>query len=110
MGRVLLLLLVVLVSVDLTTLDAPRLFAGGRAVQWDDEEESAPSRRPSAGAKERRLVESTPAPHSIERPEPEPRVARRVPAESPPRPTAWLLPIRQAVGASLASASPAEDH
>jgi len=110
MGRALLLFLIALVSVDLTTLDAPRLFAGGRAVQWDDEEESAPTRRTSVRGKERRAIHSPAAPQPVAALPQAPRVARATSLASRARQPVWLVPIRNAVAVSHSSASPPEDH
>jgi len=110
MRRLLFLSLVFALAFDFTTLDAPLLLAGARAVQWDDEEESSPSRRQRMGREERCAIESPAAPRSVDRPRPEPGVPRRACADRLTRPPAWRVPIRQALVSSFASASPAEDH
>jgi len=109
MGRALLLFVIALVSVDLTTLDAPRLFAGGRAVQWDDEEESAPARRASVRGTDRRAMRPPAAPRSVDTADRTPRVASPIAAAPGSGRLEWLVPIRNAIAVSR-SASPPEDH
>jgi hypothetical protein len=111
MRRLLFLSLVFALAIDFTTLDAPLLLAGARAVQWDDEEESAPSRRQRVGEEDRCAMESPAAPRSVDRPRTEPRIPSRACGDRLARPLAWRIPIRQALASSsFASASPAEDH
>ena len=106
----LLLPLLLVLSLDFATLDAPLIPGGPRSVEADDEEESVPSR----SLRVRRTVPSVTAalpahryvaPSQARRlPEDIARTARR--SDPPP----WLGPITQARLASVGSASPPEDH
>ncbi len=105
-----LLPLLLVLSLDFVTLDAPLFQTGPRAVEADDEEESAPSRplrlrRPASS-----LTAALPA-HRYVVP---PRV-RRLPQHTARTvrwsdPPPWVRPIAQARFASVGSASPPEDH
>jgi hypothetical protein len=110
MRRLLILSLFLAVSLDFSMPDAPLFTGGPRAVEWGDEEESVPSRRERAAGEVRRDRASPAAPRSVERPLTEPRADRRAYADRPNPPAVWLVPIRQALVPSFASASPAEDH
>jgi hypothetical protein len=110
MRRLLVLSLFLAVSLDFSTPDAPLFAAGPRAVEWGDEEESVPSRRQNAAAVVRRERASPAAPRLVERPLTEPRADRRRYADRANPSPVWLVPIRQALVPSFASASPAEDH
>jgi hypothetical protein len=110
MRRFLFLLILVVLSIDFSTLDAPRVLAGARTIQWEDEEESAPSRRQRAGAEERRLTASPRSERVLEL-TPTPRLPERSAcADRRARPAAWLAPIRHALVPSASSASASEDH
>ncbi len=108
MRRVLLLALFVVLPVDFAVADVRLTQAGARAVEWDDEEESVPSRRQRAGVGQR-SVEAVPrGPRSLA-----PARAQRwaAPADRRADPTAsWLVPLRRAHLPSVRSASPSEDH
>lgn len=110
MRRLLFLSLFLAVSLDLSTPDAPLFSAGPRAVEWGDEEESVPSRRQHAAGEVRRDRASPAAPRLVERPLTEPHADRRGYADRPNPSPVWLVPIRQVLVPSFASASPAEDH
>jgi hypothetical protein len=110
MRRLLFLALFAALSLDFSTPDALLLVEGSRAFQWDDEEESVPTRRQRA-AGENRLVTASPAtPRSVERP-PKPRWAERgAHVDRPHPPAAWLVLIRRNLVPSFGSASSSEDH
>lgn len=110
MCRLLVFLLFVAVSLDLSTPDAPMFSGDPRAFEWGDEEESVPSRRQRAAVEMRRDRALPAAPRSVEPPLTEPAVDRRAYADRPNPSAVWLVPIRQALVPSFASASPAEDH
>ena len=110
MRRLLLLVLFIVLPVDLAVVDAPLLVqAGGRAAAWDDEEESAPSRRPRPAREAGRIDASPPGPRSVE-PDRATRRAERPARAGLNRAVAWLVPLRQAHLPAAASASPPEDH
>jgi hypothetical protein len=97
-------------SLDFSTPDVLLLTEGSRAFQWDDEEESVPTRRERAAGEKWHVSDSAATPRSMERP-PKPRWAERGAYDDRPHPpTAWLVLIRRALVPSFGSASPAEDH
>lgn len=108
MRRVLLLALFVVLPVDFAVADVRSTQAGARTVEWDDEEESVPSRRQRASGGQR-SVEAVPrGPRSVV-----PARAQRWAASADRRadPTAsWLVSLRRAHLPSVRSASPSEDH
>jgi len=97
-------------SFDFVTLDAPLFPTGPRAVEADDEEESAPSRP----LRLRRPVSSLTAALPAHRYVAPPR-GRRLPQDTARTarwndPPPWAGLIAQARFASVGSASPLEDH
>jgi len=109
MRRLILLPLFLALSLDFATPDALLVVPGARSLQWDDEEESVPSRRQRIRP-ERHDMASPAAQPSVVTTCPQRVVERRVPADRRNPPIAWLLPIRQAHLSSLGSAAPPEDH
>jgi len=110
MGRLLLLALFVVLPVDLAVVDTPLSHAGARSVEWDDEEESAPSRRPRVGGAQRHADASLPRQRSVEPDRMERWAKGAARTHGQHRAIAWLVPIRQAHLPARASASPPEDH
>ena len=110
MRRLLLLVLFVVLPVDLAVVDTPLSQAGARSLQWEDEEESAPSRRQRAGEEQRHVDASPPGQRSVEPDRAERWANGSVRADGRNRAVAWLVPIRQAHLPACASASPPEDH
>jgi hypothetical protein len=109
MRRLILLPLFLALSLDFATPDALLVVPGGRSLQWDDEEESVPSRRQRVRP-ERHDTAPPGARPSVVLTRPQRVVESVVPADRRNRPTAWLVPIRQARLSSLSSAAPPEDH
>jgi hypothetical protein len=92
---------------DFAVLDPPLLIAGTRAVQWEDEEESVPSRRQRVGAEQCSTPRPEPAPRTGDDDEVRAAALKRVGGLRPSRPSA--PPIRQALAVALAP-PPTEDH
>lgn len=113
MRRLLLLVFFVALPVDLAVVDAPLLAqAGGPPAawdDWDDEEESAPSRGPRRAADPRHADAPPPGPRGVE-PERAPQRADSPARAAVNRVVAWLAPLRLAHLPAPASASPSEDH
>jgi hypothetical protein len=111
MRRLLLVSLLLVVSLDLSTPDTVQGAPVTRAIQWGDEEESVPSRRQRVVAEERHVSSPTPGTRSTE-PLPQRGDAdrSRYAVHLPARPTASLVPIRQAPAPPVRSPSPSEDH
>ena len=109
MHRLILLPLFLALSLDFATPDALLVVPGARSLQWDDEEESVPSRRQRVRP-ERHDTASPAAQPSVVTTRPRRVVERAVSADRRNRPTAWRVPIRQARLSSLSSAAPPEDH
>jgi len=109
MHHVVFVALLAALSLDFTTTDVPRLLVGARAVQWDDEEDSAPSRRERLDAAAHRTAARPDAPPSLHGPRPAMDAARRPTDRSSAR-LAWLVPVRSSPAPPPRSASPAEDH
>ncbi|HEV8438620.1 MAG TPA: hypothetical protein VGT40_11040 [Methylomirabilota bacterium] len=111
MRRFLFLSLLLVVSFDLSTPDAAPGVPAARAIEWGDEEESVPSRRQRTAAEDRRVSPPTPGRRLIEPLPPGGDTERTWYAAHPPsRPTARLVPIRQAPSPPARSPSPPEDH
>lgn len=109
MRRLLLVALFIALPVDLAVVDAPLPSqAAARAAAWDDEEESAPSRRPTPAGEARQSEQLPPGSATVEPALPAPRVAH--PSHGRGRMVAWLIPLRQAHLPAAVSASPSEDH
>jgi hypothetical protein len=110
MRRALLFALFIVLAVDCTTPDIPVAVAGARASEWDDEEESLPSRRQRSGAEQRTLRVSPPGQRSIDQDQPHRRPEAMAATDRPDRATAWLRPMRQVDSQSPGTAPPSEDH
>ena len=110
MRRLLLFALFVVLPIDLAVVDTPLSQAGARSPQWDDEEESAPSRRQRAGEEQRHVDVLPPGQRSVEPDRAERWAKESSRADGRHRAVAWLVPIRQALLPACASASPPEDH
>jgi hypothetical protein len=104
------LALLVALPIDFATLDAPLLVGGARAVQWDDEEDSVPSRRQRADGEERRAMAPRPTQPALARSRPAPSLAAAARPDRRAAHSAWTIRIRSAPGRSPAPASPADDH
>ena len=106
----LLLPMLLILSVDFVTLDAPLVPQGSRQVEVDDEEESVPSRTLRVRREKPSKTATLPAHRYVAPPQ-----ARRL-SENVDRalgrndPPPWIGPIVQARLSSLGSASPPEDH
>src|SRR5262245_44052227 len=109
MHRLVFLSLILVVALDFTTIDAPLLASGARLVQWDDEEESVPTRRERA-PQERRIATPPTTPGTAEAADRDASVDRALAASSRAEPTTRLVPIRRAPTRSDRSPSPSEDH
>src|SRR5713101_5357462 len=109
MRRLILLPLFLALSLDFATPDALLVVPGARSLQWDDEEEGVPSRRQRVRP-ERHDTASPPVQPPVVTTRPQRVVERAAPADRRNRPTAWLVPIRQAHLPSFGSAAPPEDH
>src|SRR6266849_244081 len=109
MRRLLLLPLFLALSLDFATPDALLIVPGARSLQGDDEEESVPSRRERVRP-EHHVTASPPAQPSVVTTQTQRMAGRTVHADGRNRPTAWLVPIRQAHLPSFSSAAPPEDH
>ena len=106
----LLLPMLLILSLDFATLDAPLVPQGSRQVEVDDEEESVPSRTLRVRRDKPSKTATLPA-HRYVAP---PQVRRPLTSVSGPAqrndPPPWVGPITQARFASLGSVSPPEDH
>jgi hypothetical protein len=109
MRRLVLLPLFLALSLDFATPDTLLFVSGARSPQWDDEEESVPSRRQRV-RQEHHVKSSPPAQPSVVTTYPRRVAERAVYADRRNRPIAWLVPIRQAHLPSFSSAAPPEDH
>jgi hypothetical protein len=109
MRRTILLSLFLAVSFDFATPDALLVAPGARSIQWDDEEESVPSRRQRVRSERHDTAPSPDRPALVTARHPQ-AAERALLAEPRRRPTAWLVPIRQAHPPSVDSAAPPEDH
>ncbi len=109
MRNLVLLPLFLALSLDFATPDALLVVQGARSLQWDDEEESVPSRRQHV-REEHRVPASPPAQPSVEPVQIKRLAEGAVHADRRDRPTAWLVPIRHAHPPSLSSAASPEDH
>jgi hypothetical protein len=94
MRRALFLALLVVLATDFTTPDVPVAVAGARVIEWDDEEESVPSRRPRAGAEQRPVRVLPPGQRSLEPDQPRGCPVAMAAAVGPERAMVWLGPIR----------------
>jgi hypothetical protein len=113
MRRFLLLALFVALPLDLAVVDAPLLpnaGAGARALDWEDEEQSAPSRRPRPGREQCHADPAPPGQRSAEPDAAERRAQRAARVDGHHRAVAWLVPIRQVYLPASRSAAPPEDH
>jgi len=108
MRRFLLLPLFLALSLDFAVLDAPLFPTGPRTAEWDDEEESVPSRVLRLRRTVPPAAEGLPA-HRVVAPA---RTQRRPGArpEGRHRPPEWVIPLTQARVSSSGPASPPEDH
>jgi len=110
MVRLFVLALLVVAALDFSTPDAVLSVAGGRSVQWDDEEDSVPARRQRASGEERRVAAFPVAPRLIEPGQTRVSTERRRLVDRLRDRTAGLLPFRQALAPSARSASLPDDH
>ena len=110
MARLFVLAILVVVALDFSTPDAVLSVAGGRSVQWDDEEDSVPARREGSSREERRVAAFPVTPRSIEQDRPQASTERRARVDRLNDQTAGQLPFRQALTPSVRSASPPDDH
>jgi len=106
----LLLPMLLILSLDFVTLDAPLVPQGSRQVEADDEEESVPSRTLRVRREKPPATATLPA-HRYVAP---PQARRPLASVSGPAqrsdPPPWVGPITQTRFASLGSVSPPEDH
>jgi hypothetical protein len=109
MYRLILLPLFLALSLDFAIPDALLVVPGARSLQWDDEEESVPSRRQRVRP-QRHDTASPAAQPSVVATRPQRVVERAVSTDRRTRRIAWLVPIKQADLSSLSSAAPPEDH
>ncbi len=95
MPRLFVLALLVVVALDFSTPDAVLSVAGGRSMQWDDEEDSVLARRQGASREERRVAAFPVVPRSIERDRPQASAERRARVDRLNDQMTGQLPFRQ---------------